>query len=214
MFIIYQIKNIINGKSYVGFTSVSKEGRWRDHRKRANRGDLGYFYCAIRKYGAENFRLEILEEGWGPEIGKNIREPYWISVLMPEYNMTAGGEGCLGFKHSDEYKRVLSDSMKGSSISEKTRLAVSVGMRGNKNAAGSIRLHSPETRKRISVANIGKKATPEARKKMSIKAIERELKRKVDRRLDESLQVQAQKLSDVQTKQDGICAMLDRQRVG
>jgi hypothetical protein len=43
----------------------------------------------MRKYGIENFMIEVLE------ITEHLdeREKYWISTLHPQYNMTAGGEG-------------------------------------------------------------------------------------------------------------------------
>ena len=47
-----------------------------------------YLYRAIRKYGKENFTIEILDEEYS-----NEKEIYWISKLKPEYNMTKGGDG-------------------------------------------------------------------------------------------------------------------------
>jgi group I intron endonuclease len=105
MFTIYQVTNELNGKSYIGFTSKSKNERWKRHLGSVRTGSDTHFHNAIRKYGVENFRLEILEEGWSPEIGKNVREPYWISVLKPEYNSTNGGEGVCGYIPSEEENR-------------------------------------------------------------------------------------------------------------
>jgi hypothetical protein len=48
-----------------------------------------YLYKAMRKYGFENFTIEMLEQ----TIQLDEQERYWISFLNPEYNMTAGGEG-------------------------------------------------------------------------------------------------------------------------
>jgi len=138
VFTIYQVINTLDGKSYIGFTSRNKEERWRDHQCRALRGLKTHFHCALRKYGAESFIWNILEEGWDPKIGKDIREPYWISVLKPEYNHTLGGEGTLGLKktpgcqvgtknsffgktHSNESKARTSFKMKGISKSQEHR---------------------------------------------------------------------------------------------
>jgi len=117
MFAIYKITNQINGKSYIGFTSVSKEERWKKHQSDAYRGSDFFFHRALRKYGILSFRMETLEEGWDPKIGKEIREPYWISVLKPEYNMTKGGEGTFGHTHSDEECLKISTRMIGNTHS-------------------------------------------------------------------------------------------------
>lgn len=52
---IYLITNLINGKQYVGQTIYTAEQRFKQHL----RGDL-YIDKAIRKYGVENFKLEVL----------------------------------------------------------------------------------------------------------------------------------------------------------
>lgn len=108
MFFIYQITNKVNGHSYVGFTSKRLAIRWSHHKCAARRGTVGVLNCAIRKYGIENFSIVVLEEGWTPQIGLTIREPYWISVLRPEYNITQGGEGNLGLVHTTETKKKMS----------------------------------------------------------------------------------------------------------
>lgn len=116
MFIIYQIINDINGHSYVGFTSRKLKHRWSCHKSTAKIGHQGVLYRAIRKYGIDNFHIEILEEGWDPKIGLGIREPFWIATLNPKYNITKGGEGNLGLVHSEEYKRKMSLMMRSDPI--------------------------------------------------------------------------------------------------
>jgi len=92
-------------KSYIGVTSRSINERWKEHQGLAQRGSTQHIHCSMRKHGVQNFRVEILEEGWDPEIGKNIREPYWISILKPEYNHTAGGDGqAPGYKFTSKAK--------------------------------------------------------------------------------------------------------------
>ena len=58
---------------------------------------------AIRKYGEENFSFEILLEG-EEKFLLNVEEPRLIKELKPEYNSTLGGEGILGYKHTEETK--------------------------------------------------------------------------------------------------------------
>lgn len=98
MAFIYCIINKINHKKYVGKTTSSVEKRFNEHlndsnRKRCEKRPL---YSAIRKYGKENFVIEILEE-CSREILSD-KEAYWIDKLgtyKNGYNATKGGEGKL-----------------------------------------------------------------------------------------------------------------------
>ena len=56
--VIYLITNLLNGKKYVGQTIQRLNIRMNHHRRG---GDL-YIDRAIRKYGRENFKVEVLEE--------------------------------------------------------------------------------------------------------------------------------------------------------
>lgn len=91
---IYQITNKINGKRYVGKTTKSSIlDRWESHLKDCKKGHTK-LYNAIKKYGKENFNIDVFEQTGNVSREKlNEREIYWIEVLEPEYNMTKGGDG-------------------------------------------------------------------------------------------------------------------------
>lgn len=103
---IYKITNLINNKSYIG-QSVKIEERWNEHKIDSfNKNADTYnslFYKAIRKYGLENFKFEVLEECLQEQL--NEREKYWITHYhtwvgddkCQGYNLTTGGEG-VGLK--------------------------------------------------------------------------------------------------------------------
>ena len=55
--IIYKITNLINGKKYIGQTVNSVEKRFNDH---SNPNNDCYLGRAIRKYGKENFKVELV----------------------------------------------------------------------------------------------------------------------------------------------------------
>lgn len=98
---IYKITNQINGHSYIGL-STHIEDRWVYHQKlyNQNRENTKSLYLAIKKYGIENFKFEILEE-CAPEI-LGEREKYYITLYDTYhngYNMTAGGEDNKGESH-------------------------------------------------------------------------------------------------------------------
>ena len=64
---IYKWENLINGKIYIG-QSINISQRKHDHELRAfshyetNKEWNKALYCAMRKYGLENFSFEVLEE--------------------------------------------------------------------------------------------------------------------------------------------------------
>lgn len=88
--VVYKTTNLVNGKIYVGKT----------HRKEGFDRYLGsgkVFRQAVRKYGRENFKREILEE-CETRAELDIAESKWIELLNardPEvgYNLAPGGEG-------------------------------------------------------------------------------------------------------------------------
>ena len=102
---IYKITNKTNGKNYIGQTRKTVEQRWTEHISAANSNPSSRDYNfllhkAIRKYGANNFFVETIEEIENANDLSN-REQYWInfynSCILEEnacgYNMTYGGEG-------------------------------------------------------------------------------------------------------------------------
>ena len=89
--IIYQIRNLVNDKTYIGKTKKSAKERLHRHFWNAKNGHDTYLYKSIRKYGESSFIIEVIEHTSEHEL--NDREIFWISKLSPQYNMTAGGDG-------------------------------------------------------------------------------------------------------------------------
>ena len=92
---IYKIQNKINGKCYIG-QSINIYKRWQEHKSNSinkNHEDSYYpLYCAIRKYGIDNFDFSIIEECNQEEL--NNKEIYWVKYYNSfenGYNQTLGG---------------------------------------------------------------------------------------------------------------------------
>lgn len=66
---IYCFTNLINNKKYIGSTIQNPQRRYKQHLYLASQKDNDKFnyplYCAIRKYGIENFSFDILTEFTG-----------------------------------------------------------------------------------------------------------------------------------------------------
>lgn len=86
--IIYKLTNTVNGKAYVGQTIQAFKKRIGQHRNNRK----SFIGQAIRKYGWENFKAEILEECSSYE-ELDEREKYWIAffnTMVPNgYNLTS-----------------------------------------------------------------------------------------------------------------------------
>ena len=106
---IYLIRNHITGKVYVGQTRYTLQHRFTQHLESAGRSN-SVLHKSINKHGAENFSIELLEDVADELL--NDREVYWIakynSVIPNGYNMTAGGGGVSGYRHTEVTKRAIS----------------------------------------------------------------------------------------------------------
>ena len=95
---VYKITNLVNGKIYIGITEKTVEERFKEHLRFARRGDKDYpLYRAIRKYGEENFSVEIVDDTAKTRDELRKLEVYYISlyganVCGKGYNQSPGGE--------------------------------------------------------------------------------------------------------------------------
>lgn len=109
--IVYKHTNRNNGKSYVGWTSMSVEERWKDHCYIASRGSDYVFHRAIRKHGHDVWNHEVLavcncvEDALKAEVHHIVQQRTFIGDHPDHgYNMTRGGEGVVGLKWSIEQR--------------------------------------------------------------------------------------------------------------
>ena len=146
MYTVYQHKNKINGKIYIGITMQEPEKRWR---KGKGYKSSPYFYSAIQKYGWDNFEHNILfteltkEEACLKE--QELIKQFDSMNREHGYNSTSGGDVF--------------------SMNEETKQKISQAMMGNKNGLG----HpcSEEKKKKISEAQRGREFTKEHKQKLS-----------------------------------------------
>jgi len=126
---VYKITNKVNNKVYIGITSKGISARWKEHIYSAEHGCPFKLHNAIRKYGKENFSIELIDfcNSWEELTEK---EQYYISEyksLQDEfgYNMTEGGDGTFGRTHSEETKEKIRQKAIGREVTEATRLKLS-----------------------------------------------------------------------------------------
>ena len=109
---IYKITNNINGKVYIGQTIRNIEIRWHEHLRHgfnSNSNEYSrHLYNSMRKYGKENFNIELIEYCENDLI--DDREMFWIkhyNSFDPDYgyNLTLGGDGSRQIDYEEVYRR-------------------------------------------------------------------------------------------------------------
>ena len=158
---IYCIENIINGKKYIGLGQNVEKRMWETHK------ECKILYCAIKKYGKNNFKRYVIEYYDNIEV-LGLMETYFIvfyksHVSEQGYNITWGGDGCFGVPHTEEWKKANSERMSGKNhplygkrgkdnpnygyrATEETKKKLSVTSSGNRN--GMYGTHNSEEQKR------------------------------------------------------------------
>lgn len=128
---VYKITNKENGKIYIGITNQGASVRWYKHCSETNAGSTFPIHNAIRKYGKDNFQIEVVEEIIDQDYDYlKEREKHWIAEFdsynrEKGYNLTLGGDGTFGRFHSQETKEKIRQKAVGRKISEETRKKMS-----------------------------------------------------------------------------------------
>lgn len=125
---VYKITNNENGKIYIGITNQGVQTRWSHHLYESRSGSTFPIHSAIRKYGEENFQIEVIEnisEEQDYDYLKE-REKYWIKQFdsynrNKGYNLTLGGDGTFGRFHSEETKEKIRQKALGRKVSKETK---------------------------------------------------------------------------------------------
>ena len=158
-----------NGKMYIGITRQRLDRRWKKGEGyRKNR----YFFQAIKKYGWDSFKHEVLldnltseEAGWAEQVFIY----YWKSNDRRfGYNLDSGGFS--GYTNSDETRKKRSDALKGRRVGGGV-IGVNAGEK-NPNYGKPL---SEETKRKLSESKRGEKAywygkhlSEETKQKLSI----------------------------------------------
>lgn len=168
IYYIYEIKNLINEKTYRGkreFWAYKFEDVYSDKYM----GSGKYLKYAQNKYGINNFSKHILTFAEDRE-ELNLLEIQYIacgkSIGKCEYNISKGGEG--GFPYiSEEEKRKMYDKMRGRVAWNKGKHHTEESKKRMSDSQKRRPPMSEEIKRKISEKNKGKKRTNEQRKHLS-----------------------------------------------
>jgi len=137
---LYKIINNINNKVYYGIHSTKNEGD-------GYMGSGKALLHAYKKYGKDTFTKDILYFAKDRnELNKLEEETVTLDLINKSYcyNLVIGGNSKIGYKHTEEAKKKISEKSKGRVISKATIKKI-VDKRMNKNNYA----HSIETINKI-----------------------------------------------------------------
>lgn len=131
---IYKIENLVNRKVYIG-KSFDIYTRWYKHEQAldSNKHYNKYLQRSWNKYGKNNFVFSIVELCDLEDL--SIKEIDYILLYNSKdkdfgYNLTNGGEGIKGYKHTINTKRKLSEMQIGKKRGEEELRKFSLSMKG------------------------------------------------------------------------------------
>lgn len=121
---IYLIHNNVNGKQYIG-SGMDLSKRLATYYFPSRLSDNRYISRSILKYGHSNFSVVILyvlgNTGLHTKIDILNKEQYHIDLYKPVLNLNPTAGSSLGFKHSEESKKLISEFRKGKPLSDSTK---------------------------------------------------------------------------------------------
>jgi group I intron endonuclease len=157
---IYEIKNIENGKSYIGQTTQSNVAtRWAEHFKSIKTEKDTHLIRAFRKHGFEKFIFKVICETINEKLDERETEEIMSrNTLSPNgYNLKNGGSRG---KHSIESIEKIKNCKIGTTHSDETKEKL------RKLNLGKI--HTAESKEKTRIALSGKTKTPESIEKSAI----------------------------------------------
>jgi group I intron endonuclease len=149
---VYCLVNNINGHTYVG-SSINLASRMRNYLNNTFLKSKQNFNMpivkALLKYDQSNFTLLIME--YVETESLTIRETYYITLLIPYYNVLKQGYSSLGYIHTEETKKLLSELAKNKTHSDLTKSLIAKALIGENNPFYN-KSHSVESKLRMSEA--------------------------------------------------------------
>lgn len=155
---VYQIKNLITNKIYIGSTTTYFIYRWRQHQSKLRKGEHknAHLQSSYIKYGDSNFEYSILYIGTSFEAIRAKEQEFIDNFDSCDPNKGYNLEVSVD-RHvrSEETKRKMSESRKGKCV------GASNGFYG--------KTHSEEVREKIRQAHLGLKASNATKRKIAEK---------------------------------------------
>lgn len=147
----YIDKQNFNEIVYIGKDiNIGKNRRYISHKapchyndqpfNRILRNNLGrYEYCVLESWERDEY----------PSDYGSMKERFYIGLYNPKFNYTKGGDGTVGYKHTEETKKKISKANRGKKRTLEERRLMSERAKGKKNGMYG-KTHSDKVKKAVS----------------------------------------------------------------
>lgn len=192
--VIYKITNLVNSKEYYGQTTQHVK-RWSRHKANARDGIDGPLYNAIRLYGIDKFKFEIVYSADSLDELNKIEEKMISdhNTCCPNgYNIKKGGDK---HEHSDETRKKISKTLTGRklaplAVERKEKISRSlIGHKVSEETKNKIREASlnmsNEVKEKMRQAKLGKKQSPEHIEKTRMRMLEYWASKKSEKNIEQ-----------------------------
>ena len=150
---VYCLVNVVNGHFYIG-SSINIEQRMKSYLNNSflknKQNSNSPIIKALSKYGQEHFAVLIVKYVGIENLTE--QETYFITNLLPYYNVLKQGYSSLGYKHTEDTKYLLSELAKNRVHSNKTKTLISKALIGENNPFYN-KNHSLDSKLRMIEAN-------------------------------------------------------------
>ena len=177
----YLYRHIRLDKNEVFYIGVGSDNDGYYKRAKSNKYRNNYWHNIVNK---TSYEIEILFDDLD-KVKAIEKEIEFISLYGRKdlnngtlVNLTDGGEGLNGFRHSEQAKQKISEFQKTRIQSIETRKKISESKIGKKRG----NIHNQESRNKIGAAGKNRKISDETRLKMSIAATKRNLERSLNKK--------------------------------
>jgi len=166
-YIVYKITNLITSKVYVGYTSLTVQQRWEQHKSESLKGSKYKFHKEIKDYFDDNlWKLEIVED-FNSSFFAKACEIYCIDKFdsfKNGYNSTKGGDAFYGHRHSLETRQKMSYDRKGRKHTDESKRKISLAGTGRNRGKKLSKEHC----KHLSESHKGVKHSVYTKRKISV----------------------------------------------
>lgn len=161
---VYEIRNLIDGKAYIGSSKDVKE-RWDVHNRLLKTGKhhSKHLQNAVKKYGIENFQFRILFQCELKDLIFFEQRAIDTYKAFPEgYNSRPRAESCLGHKQTLEHIKKRSEARIGKKMSKEA-----IENRTNSRRKNGNFIYSEEYKEKMAESMKKRYESDEARKQTS-----------------------------------------------
>lgn len=180
---VYRITCLATNKAYIGITKKAAAIRFAEHCADAKGGkSTGALHAAITKYGTDAFVLETIAVAFSWDAACMFERTLiaeYGTMVPTGYNMTAGGEGTVGWTPPEELREVWSKQRAGRRWTEEQNAARAARVKAQwsdpefraartKSMTGRHWTEEQRTKKSLAMKGCaGRKHTPETKAKIS-----------------------------------------------